>query len=64
MSFKKTNSPHKEPQQISEVNSFSYMWISGFLNAGETYSGLTLTPEGRLGDFSGTSTNPAYSVKK
>lgn len=40
------------------------MWISGFLHAGDTYSGLTLTSEGRLGGFSGASTNPAYTVKK
>ena len=40
------------------------MWISGFLHAGETYSGLTWTSDGFLGDFSGTSTNPAYTVKK
>lgn len=40
------------------------MWISGFLHSGETYSGLTLTSDGRLGDFSGTSTNPAYTVKR
>lgn len=63
-SFKKSNLPHKEPQQISEVNSFSYMWISGFLHSWETYNGLTLTSEGRLDDFSGTSTNPAYTVKQ
>lgn len=40
------------------------MWISGFLQAVETYSGLTFTSEVFLGDFSGTSTNPVYTVKK
>lgn len=46
------------------MNFFLYMWISGFLNVGEIYSGLILILEGRLGDFLGIFINLVYSVKK